>query len=98
MAGADNEDHIEVVVADQDVEMRPDQDQTGTCSPMTKEPGLDVRLLELVLEKDVVAQEDHGGGNVASCTLECTQGSADIVWELLALNLDCKVEDIVGEM
>ena len=65
---------------------------------MTEESGLDVRNLEFVLEEDIVAQEDHGGGNVASCTLECAQRLADIVWEVLALNLDCQVEDIVGEV
>lgn len=34
MAGSDNKDHLQIMIADEEVEMRPDEDNAWTCSPV----------------------------------------------------------------
>lgn len=37
MAWSDNKDHLQIMIADEEVEMRPDEDNTWTCSPVAFE-------------------------------------------------------------
>lgn len=37
MAGADNKDDFQIIIADEEVEMRPDEDNAWACSPVTFE-------------------------------------------------------------
>src|SRR6185437_10416094 len=58
MTGAGNVDYVEIVLVDHPIEVSVDEVQSGRCSPVPEEPGLDVLLGERLLEQRVVVEID----------------------------------------
>ena len=59
MAWSGEEDHVQVIFLDQPVEVNVGKRQTGTCSPVSEKPVLDVLRLEGFLQQGIVLQIDH---------------------------------------
>lgn len=60
MARPDDIDHVDFMVADEKVEMRPYQDESRTGSPVSQEAWFDVVELEFCFQEDIVSEKDHG--------------------------------------
>src|ERR1043165_4652080 len=66
MAGPRKEDHVEVILLDQSVEMNVDKGQSGTRSPMAEQAGLDVLSPQRFLEQRIVQKIDHAETEVVA--------------------------------
>jgi hypothetical protein len=66
VAGAGQEDRVEVVLVDQPVEMGPDEAQSRARAPVSQEALLDVLRLQRLAQERIGAQVDHPGGEVAA--------------------------------
>ena len=66
VARSGHENHVEVVLDDQPVEMDPDERERRTRAPVAKEPVLHVLGLERLLQQRVVLQVDHSHGQVVA--------------------------------
>ena len=60
VAGADDVEHLLLGLADQPVEVRVDERESGAGTPVTEETVLDVVGGDVALDEGVVLEEDHG--------------------------------------
>src|SRR5678816_4388717 len=71
VARAGQEDHVEVVLLDQPIEVNVCERQTRACSPMPKEPVFHVLRLERLFEQWVLLEIDHAEGQVIASAPVC---------------------------
>src|SRR2546430_9931790 len=64
VAGAGEEDGVEVVLVDQTIEMNVGEAQAGARAPVPQEPLLDVPGLQRLPEQRVLAEVNHAGRQV----------------------------------
>ena len=74
------DDRVDVSLADQPVEVGPDEVETGRCPPVAEQSWLDVLALERTLEERVVEQVDLADGEVVGRTEPEVEG-VDLVME-----------------
>ena len=73
MPGAGEEDHVEVVFADDPVEVGIDEAQAWTRAPVAEQPALDVLGAQRLVQERIVAQVDHARGEVVARTPEAVR-------------------------
>ena len=64
MPGTADENHIQVVPADQAIEMDVNQVEAGSGAPVTEQPRLDVLELQRLFEQGIVEQVDLSDGEI----------------------------------
>ncbi len=66
VARSGHEDHVEILLEDQPIQVHPDEGQCGARAPVAEEPVLDVLRLQRLPEQRVVLEEDHPYGQVVA--------------------------------
>jgi hypothetical protein len=66
VAGAGHEDHVEVVLLDEAVQVRVDEGQPGAGAPVAQQTILDMFGAQRLLEQGIFDQVDHPQGEIAT--------------------------------
>lgn len=78
MTRANNVEHVNIMFDDKTVDVGVGKDKTWACTPVSQQAVLDIIVGDVAFDKDIVLEEDHGGGDIVGCATKV----ADVI-ELL---------------